>query len=250
MSDVVVEGYEAHAGANGTLSLLAGRSETDLLRITTLVDQGFIASQQRDGNGHWHARNWMRAFFVVLVLCLVMGAERAWMYAHSRDVEVVVQTVVYDKDGQFATVGVPQKLLDYEPEDGQWKVMLSEWVHKKRWKTDEPEQKLTRRNWRWLYEHTCGLAAEQLSRDEMDEKPFVTTSVVRSIKDLSTTKTATPMSYQVLWEESTVDKQQATKSKTMYTGTFQVGRTSPKDADEAKDNPLGLCVTSYDIRKH
>lgn len=206
--------------------------------------------QRRDGNAVWHSWQWMRAFFVVLAVWVCTAGVGLWLYAHSRDVEVVVQTVVYDKDGHFASLGVPQKLLDYEAEDGQWRDMLGEWVHKFRWRTDETEPKLADYYWTWLFAHTCGQAATELQAAETRERAVGATKVVRSVKDRTITKTPTPHSFQVLWEETTVDRAQSTKEQAAYTGTFTVGRTKPRTAAEAADNALGLCVTSYDIRKH
>lgn len=205
--------------------------------------------QRRDGNAVWHARQWMQAFYVVLTLWGLTACVGLWLYAHSRDVEVVVQTVVYDKEGQFASLGVPQKLLDYTPEDGQWVTMLETWVHKKSWRTDESEAILAPYNWQWLYAHTCGEAAEKLSQEEKIEKPRLPSKLVRSVKIRSTTKTSTPQSFQVIWEETTVDKSKGTKDEAAYTGTFLVGRTMPTTAAVASQNTLGLCITSYDVQK-
>jgi len=77
---------------------------------------------------------------------------------------VVVQTVVYNAEGQFVSLGVPQKLLDYEPEDGQWRDMLEEWVHKKQWRSDEPSATLARANWAWVLHITPSGRTRALAR--------------------------------------------------------------------------------------
>ena len=131
----------------------------------------------------------------VLGVWVVTVGIGLWLYAHSRDVEVMVQTVVYNAEGQFVSLGVPQKLLEYEPEDGQWRDMLEEWVHKKQWRSDEPSATLARANWAWVYKHTCGDATKRLEQDEQDEKPFQAGKITRSVKVRSTTKTPTPQSF-------------------------------------------------------
>jgi type IV secretory pathway TrbF-like protein len=126
--------------------------------------------------------------------------------------------------------------------------MLEEWVHKKQWRSDEPSATLAKANWAWVYKHTCGDATKRLEHDEQDEKPFQAGKITRSVKIRSTTKTPTPQSFQVVWEETTIDKAKATKDKLAYTGTFTVGRYKPTSRADAERNNLGLCVTSYDIR--
>jgi type IV secretory pathway TrbF-like protein len=126
--------------------------------------------------------------------------------------------------------------------------MLGEWVHKRQWRSDEPSATLARANWAWVYKHTCGDATKRLERDEEQEKPFQAGKLTRSIKLKSMTKTPTPQSFQVLWEETSIDKAKVTKEQTVYTGTFTVGRYTPTSVADAQENNLGLCVTAYDIR--
>jgi type IV secretory pathway TrbF-like protein len=219
-----------------------------LTQLITKTDMMWRETQRRDGNAVWHSWQWMRGFCVLLGVWVVTVGIGLWLYAHSRDVEVMVQTVVYNAEGHFVSLGVPQKLLEYEPEDGQWRDMLEEWVHKKQWRSDEPSATLARANWAWVYKHTCGDATKRLEHDELEEKPFQVGKITRSVKVRSTTKTPTPQSFQVVWEETTVDKVKATKDKTLYTGTFLVGRYKPTSRADAERNHLGLCVTAYDIR--
>ena len=88
-----------------------------LSQLTNKTEQAWREIQRRDGNAVWHSWKWMQGFFVILTVWVVTVGVGLWLYAHSRDVEVVVQTVVYDAEGQFVSLGVPQKLLDYEPEN-------------------------------------------------------------------------------------------------------------------------------------
>jgi type IV secretory pathway TrbF-like protein len=203
---------------------------------------------RREGNEGWHTWQWMRAFYAMLAVWLCTAGVGVWIYAHYREVEVVVQTVVYNSEGQFLSLGLPQKLLAYEPEDAQWRDMLGQWVHKKQWHTEEPSGTLTRAHWIWLYKHTCGEATKRLQQDEDHDKPFKAGSLVRSVRLKSITKTPTPQSFQVLWEETSIDKMKGTKELASYTGTFMVGRYKPTSVSDAQENNLGLCVTSYDIR--
>jgi len=143
-----------------------------LAQLMAKADMMWRETQRRDGNAVWHSWQWMRAFYVMLAVWLLTAVVGLWLYAHMRDVEVVVQTVVYNAEGQFVSLGVPQKLLAYEPEDGQWRDMLGEWIHKKQWRTEEASGTLTKLNWGWLYRHTCGEATKTLQQDEERDKPL------------------------------------------------------------------------------
>lgn len=219
-----------------------------LAQLIAKTDSMWHETQRRDGNAVWHSWQWMRAFFAMLTVWVLTAGVGLWLYAHNREVEVMVQTVVYNAEGQFISLGVPQKLLAYEPEDGQWRDMLGQWVHKRQWRSEELSGTLVRVNWAWVYKHTCGDATKHVERDEEQERPFHAGKITRSVKVKSVTKTPTPQSFQVLWEETTIDKARGTKEPAMYTGTFTVGRYKPASVTDAQDNNLGLCVTSYDIR--
>jgi type IV secretory pathway TrbF-like protein len=219
-----------------------------MAQLIAKTDMMWRETQRRDGNAVWHSWQWMRGFYAMLAIWILTVGVGLWIYAHSRDVEVMVHTVVYNAEGHFVSLGVPQKLLAYEPEDGQWRDMLGQWVHKKQWRTEEPSATLTKQNWGWLYKHTCGEATKRLQQDEEQEKPFKPGALVRSVKLKSITKTPTPQSFQVLWEETSIDKAKATKEQAVYTGTFTVGRYKPISVADAQENNLGLCVTAYDIR--
>jgi len=242
-----------HLQANG-VSLDLPQQETPdippalLALLIAKTESMWRELQRRDGNAVWHSWQWMRGFYAMLAVWMVTVGIGLWVYAQSRDVEVVVQTVVYNSEGQFLSLGLPQKLLAYEPEDAQWRDMLGQWVHKKQWRTEEPSATLTKVNWGWLYKHTCGEATKRLEQDEDRDKPFKTGTLIRSVKLKSITKTPTPQSFQVLWEETSIDKVKATKDQASYTGTFMVGRYKPTSVSDAQENNLGLCVTSYDIR--
>jgi len=211
-----------------------------LVQLIAKSDMMWRETQRRDGNAVWQSWQWMRGFYAMLGVWIVTVGVGLWVYAHSRDVEVLVHTVVYNAEGHFVSLGVPQKLLAYEPEDGQWRDMLGEWVHKRQWRSEEPSATLARTNWAWVYKHTCGDATKRLERDEEQEKPFQAGKITRSIKLKSITKTPTPQSFQVLWEETSLDKTKGAKEQTLYTGTFTVGRYQPTSVADAQENNLGL----------
>src|SRR5215468_5155257 len=72
-----------------------------LAQLTAKTDMMWRETQRRDGNAVWHSWQWMRGFYVMLAVWMVTVGVGLWVYAQSRDVEVVVQTVIYNAEGQF-----------------------------------------------------------------------------------------------------------------------------------------------------
>jgi len=89
------------------LGLLADVSPEALERIAIQMNAGFAETQRRDGNAVDHARRMTRAVFGVLVALGIAVGVIVWMFAHSREIEVVVQTVVYDKKGSSSPWACP-----------------------------------------------------------------------------------------------------------------------------------------------
>ena len=85
------------------------------------------------------------------------------------------------------------------------------------------------------------------TRNQLKEKPFEVGKKLVSVELKSITKTPAPESYQVLWAETSTDKNMPVVKTQLWTGTFSVGRIQlPKLADTL-ENRLGLCVTAYDL---
>lgn len=122
--------------------------------------------------------------------------------------------------------------------------MLVRWVQNYRWRVDET---LSRHNWAWNVRHTCGGARVQLKADEARLDPFNPDKRL-SVIIKTVTKTETPASWQVVWEEVNASKGVAASGKPeSHTGTFTVGRLRPKQMAELLDNSLGQCVNGYNI---
>lgn len=157
---------------------------------------------------------------------------------------VVVQLVEVTEDGRAVAQGLPQELLAYTPQEGQWKDLLGLWVRK--FRTHWPRTKLAREEWKWVYYHTCSEARKLVEQWEQREKPFVpresqTTVVIKAIN-----KTPTPLSFHVLWEETTTSQTKPTVV-TQWSGTFTVGRLQPPNKEALELNRLGLCISAFDL---
>ena len=169
-----------------------------------------------------------------------------WDHLDKRSVpQAFVQTVVQQEDGSLVSLGVPQALLAYEPPEGVWFEMVGEWIRRHRWRGKDPV--LAQADMAWVQYHTCGPEARRLISDEQkDFKPERVGKTLVMVALKSVTRTVSPLSYQVLWQETTVPKHLPPDTKT-YTATLTTGRIYPSSQDMLLQNRLGLCVTAYDI---
>jgi type IV secretory pathway TrbF-like protein len=169
-----------------------------------------------------------------------------WREVSRKPIEAFVQVVIKDDKDNYILSGLPQKLLEYTPEQGQWEEMLAQWTRSVRWRGENPD--FTRTEWAWAYRHSCPDARTHLDYDQTQQKPFAKDSSKRVSVDIkSVSKTPTPESFQVLFEEVTTDTKRPTKQVALWTGTFTVGRYHPKTMADMIDNRLGLCVTGYNF---
>jgi type IV secretory pathway TrbF-like protein len=208
------------------------------------IAQAYKEIERRDGNALWHARSWRRLAFGLLAALVVSSAVLAYLAVRQSQVQAFVQIVQMTEEGRLVQVGLPMDLLAYTPQEGEWMNMLTEWTRRYRWRGDEGSMLRTRHDWGWLKEHTCGAASKQLLDDETRLDPYNPTKRT-SVKIEAVTKTRTPESYQVIWEEVRADKGLAKEERRRYTGTFTVARVRPKTLAKLLDNRLGLCVNGY-----
>lgn len=162
----------------------------------------------------------------------------------SRHPHVKVQLVQVTEEGRALPVGMPQELLEYTPQEGEWKDMIALWVRKMR--TYWPLPKLARDEWKWVYYHTCADARKLVEQFEKTEKPFSPRRTQTTVQIKAINKTPAPLSFHVLWDETTTSDIQATVV-THWSGTFTVGRLQPPTQEALVQNRLGLCVSAFDM---
>jgi len=214
--------------------------------VTAKILAAYGELQRRDSSAERHRDRWYGIARLLAFALLVVVGVSVWQTVRHENVQAFVQVVVRDDEGNYILSGIPQKLLEYTPQEGQWMEMLAQWVRSIRWRSENPE--FTRTEWAWVYRHSCPEARKHLDFDEQRQHPFAKDSSKRvSIDIKSVTKTPTPESFQVLWEEVTTDKTRPGKDVAMWTGTFTVGRFHPKTMADMIDNRLGLCVTAYNL---
>jgi type IV secretory pathway TrbF-like protein len=208
----------------------------------TVISRAYEELRQRDGTAESRAWWWKCLAFVLgggLVLSVV------WDHLDKRQVpQPFVQVVQVTEDHRLVQMGVPQAVLDYEPEDGQWFGMLAQWVQYVRWRGPDPT--LAKVQWAWAYLHTCGSATKLLQDYEAREQPFDPKGKTVSVKLSGWNKTLVPLSYHILWEETILERGLQPQHKT-FNAIFTVGRKQLKSPDDLSKNFLGLCITAFSL---
>ena len=198
----------------------------------------------RDFSAEQHAWLWHRYACWLGVVLLVALLVIVWLVWERRAVQAFVQ-VVQVEEGKLVQIGVPQHLLAYTPPDAAWQDMLAEWLRRVYWR-GEDLAKAEKVDWRWAELHTCPSARPFLAQLKERQKPGTKKAERVQVNVRSITKTPTPQSYQVLWEQLTTGSQSPQGKPEPFTTTFTVGRLAVKTLAEAEDNRLGLCVASFD----
>lgn len=220
----------------------AGPADERSLEIQAL-EAAYRIIQQRDGTAERRAWHWQ-----LLALLAVLGLMGLGIYDHvdKRAIpQPFVQVVVQQDDGTLVSQGVPVDLLAYEPQEGVWLELAGEWIRRYRWRGKDAV--LAQADMAWVQYHTCGMEARRLLNEEQrtwKAEDVGKTLVMVELK--SVTKTPSPLSYQVLWKETTVPKALPPQEK-LYTATLTTGRTVPASQEMLMQNRLGTCVTAWNI---
>jgi type IV secretory system VirB8-like protein len=200
--------------------------------------------ERRDGNSEW--REW-RAYRIaggLILTVIVLAIGFVFFAIRGQRVQAMVQQVQLEGE-RVVAVGRPIDLLDYTPQEGEWRNMLTHWVTKRHWRDqteDDPQAVRAHYDWRWLYLHTCGAARKQLEKAEQVEKPFEP-SKKRVKVDIETfNKDPIANRYHVFWTSTTTEQYSPEPKVERWTTTFLVDRVEPKTAAEATLNNLGQCV--------
>lgn len=182
----------------------------------------------------------------LLAFALLIVAYLVW---DRRQVQAFVQVVQETEEGRLVQIGVPKRVLDYEPGEAAWEDMLAEWTRRSHWrgKDRDKEEKL---DGRWVRLHTCPSAHGFLDGLEKREKSLYKPGALVQVNIRSITKTPTPESYQVLWEKSVISPDKPKAEPEWFTTTFTVGRIDLKTLADAQDNRLGMCVASFQVQPH
>jgi type IV secretory pathway TrbF-like protein len=208
------------------------------------IQAAYATMQQRDGTAERRAWHWQCAFWGTLGVTVLMTIGLIWLAYQRGNIKAFVQVVQVADDGRVLSRGDPVDIMDYTPEDEHWREMLTQWVMYRRWNSGEAV--ITKRDWAWVYAHTCGKARTVLAEEETKEKPFAPEHKPVSVHVESITRSPVPENYQVLWTERTIDPSNTAKDQ-LYSGTFVVGRYRPPTQAVLMQNRLGLCVAAYDL---
>jgi type IV secretory pathway TrbF-like protein len=219
---------------------------TDLQAEIARLEAAYATIQRRDGTAERRAWHWQMTALLAIVGLIGLGV---WDHVDKRLIpQPFVQTVVQQEDGSLVSLGMPQDLFAYEPQEGVWLEMVSEWIRRHRWRGKDAV--LAQADLAWVQYHTCGPEARRLVSEEQQwfkpEKPELMGKPLVMVELKSVTKTPSPLSYQVLWKETTVPKHLPPEEKS-YTATLTTGRMYPSSQEMLMQNRLGLCVTAYDM---
>ena len=97
---------------------------------------------------HSHVRELALTAMTGLLVLGAVALALALAYV-KRHPHVVVQLVQVTDEGTALPHGLPQELLAYTPQEGQWKDLLGQWVRK--FRTHWPRTTLARQEWKRVY---------------------------------------------------------------------------------------------------
>jgi type IV secretory pathway TrbF-like protein len=207
------------------------------------LERAYHVIAQRDGTAERRMWHWQVTALLAIAGLIGLGV---WDHLDKRSVpQAFVQTVVQQESGRVVSLGVPVHLLEYEPEEGVWLEMVGEWVRRHRWRGKD--MVLAQADLAWVQYHTCGREARRLLGEEQKWfKPEDVGKTLVMVELKSVTKTPSPLSYQVLWKETSVPRHLPPEEK-QYTATLTTGRVQPSSQEMLLQNRLGLCVTAWDM---
>ena len=217
--------------------------------LTGVMDQTRLQLDARDASAEQHTWYWHRFALWLGGLLGVALLVIVWLVWDRRTIQAFVAVVQETDEGRLVQIGVPKQLLDYTPPEAAWHDLMAEWLRRVHWRGVDLE-KAEKVDWRWVELHTCPSARPFLAEYKAREAPFKKTATRVQVNIRTITKTPTPASYQVLWEQVSTGPSSPKGTLAQMTTTFTVGRIALKTLGEAEDNRLGLCIASYDTREH
>src|SRR5882724_494770 len=190
-------------GEGGMMQTMEGNGSGGVTTELQGLEAAYRIIQQRDGTAERRAWHWQVTAMLALVGLIGVGV---WDHLDRRGrIEPFVQTVVQQDDGTLVSLGVPQTLLAYEPHEAVWIQMVGEWIKRYRWRGKDAV--LAQADMAWVQYHTCGMEARRLLNDEQRGwKPEQVGKTLVQVELKSVTHTPSPLSYQVLWKETTIPK--------------------------------------------
>src|SRR5262249_17815892 len=139
--------------------------------VMAKIVAAYQENQRRDTNAERQRdRLGSVARYAILAFILLLGVF-VWRELRRTEMQAFVQVVIKDEKDNYLLSGLPQKLLEYTPEDGQWMEMLAQWVRSIRWRGENPG--FTQTAWAWAYRHSCPDARKHLDYDQTQQKPFL-----------------------------------------------------------------------------
>ena len=212
--------------------------------VLARMELAYQEIQRRDSQAEARAarkdRLVRQGWYVILGLVCVI----VWLAMDKSRVKVFVQTVQVTEEGKLVQLGQPADLYDYMPPEGPYMNMVSQWMRWVRWRGEDKQ--MLEAQWAWIHRHTCVSASKALKQYEKVEKPQVLGKKKVGVEVKSVTKTSTPDSYSIIWDENITEKNAPTVRTVERAATVWVGRIVLTRMDDILDNRLGICVSGWD----
>lgn len=193
---------------------------------------------ERIGSARVQAHNWRLAAFSSLALAGALAGGLVWRSMQSRVVPYVVEV---DKLGQARAVDEVQ--ADYKPTDPQIAWHLAHFITSVRSISLDPV--LMRRSWLEAYDFVTRRGSQFLGDYARSADPFANVGERTVSVQVTSVVRASERSFQVKWTETVFERGVQT-SNSRWTAMLTVVTRTPDNADELRQNPLGIYVDAID----
>jgi type IV secretory pathway TrbF-like protein len=193
---------------------------------------------ERIGSARLQARNWRFMAFGCLTLATALSGGLLWQSMQSRVVPYVIEV---DRFGEAHAVA--PAIQNYEPSDAQIAWHLGRFVTNVRSVSTDPV--LVRQNWLAAYDFATDRAALFLNEYATTNDPFGKIGTRSVSVQVTSVVRASDSSFQVKWTEQVYERGSLANT-TRWTAILTVVIRPPSNADQLRNNPLGVFVNAID----
>lgn len=199
----------------------------------------------RCGDARVQAKNWR--LFAILTLALILFLSWGIMYQMNKSsvTPFIIETL---EVGTIKNKYVRE--IVYNPSEMSKKHFLTQFITYLRAVPTDPQ--VVRENWIKLSHFTTKKGGTILNQYVEENKPFDAIGKAAITIEIRSINQITDSSYRMEWIERTfqviADEPRQT-GEAVYSGTFAIKTTQPKDEKEALINPIGLYVDEYQWSK-
>lgn len=196
---------------------------------------------ERIGSARVQAKNWRLAFFGVLLMSAGLAGGLVWQSARGTITPWVVQV---DKLGHAEAIG--PATADFRPTDPQIAWYLAHFITEVRSIPDDPI--VLRQNWLDAYHFVTDKGALALDDYARTSKPFSQIGHKQIAVSVSSVIRASANSFRITWVERHYEDDTLTTTE-RWSAILTIMLRLPTDADQLRNNPLGIYVTALNWSK-